>query len=426
MTHTIHSATGSSVPSLDLICRQLRRGTGCLILLTGLIVGGLPMVSCPSASAQQISSSALINEQLDKVVKLDINATLPRAMQAIGDQTGVRIIADPIVWDLLPWGQDTNIQAKIENQTLRQGLTAITRKLGLTFELTDEAVQVQPMPALRRLGRRASLQELEALDYLSITPANPGNQPLTPEQALALIDQRLVDAKSPFAIENRAGIFAPGEAGTGTAGTFARNATLMDVLETLSQRTNATWYPWGKSIVILPKIELTRSLLNKTISVRYDGVDVQQVLLELSQRAGVPFSIEPGAITKIAPEAHNIRLILDNTSISQALDTIGGFTGLGYRADANRVYIWYSLPTPQSAAASRDPVEAILHLDNGVDVLLKHSEIPDDLRAYIQHRTQKQFDALRTMMKEENFTPPPPATQPAAPAEKKLTGNEDL
>lgn len=397
-----------------------------ILLLAGLLtVAGMQLSPSP-AQAQSISSSALINEQLDKVVKLDINATLPQAMQAIGDQTGVRIVADPIVWDLLPWGQDTNIQAKIENQTLRQGLAAITQKLGLTFELTDEAVQVQPMPALRRLGRRASLQELEALDFLSSTQAKTGDQPMAPEKALALVDQRCVEAKSPFAIENRAGTFAPGPSGGSTAGTYPRNATLMDVLEGITRRTNATWYPWGKSIVILPKIELTRSLLNKTISVRYNGVDVQQVLLELSQRAGIPFSIEPGAIAKIAPEGRNIRLILDNASISQALDTIGGFTGLGYRADADNVYIWYALQNaPGGVAANRDPVEAILHLDNGMDILLKQSQIPDDLRAYLQYRTKKQLDALRTMMKEENFTPPP-ATKPAAPAEKKMTGNEDL
>src|SRR5690554_220494 len=64
--------------------------------------------------------AALINEQMDKLVELEINATLPEAMEVIADTTGVPIKADPTVWDLLPWGQQTNINATIKNQTLRQ------------------------------------------------------------------------------------------------------------------------------------------------------------------------------------------------------------------------------------------------------------------------------------------------------------------
>src|SRR4051794_39366800 len=77
-----------------------------------------------SSATAAPDTSALINEALDQPVKLELNTVLPKAMATIGDKTGVRIEADPAVWDLLPWGEQTNLKAKIENQTLRAALNA--------------------------------------------------------------------------------------------------------------------------------------------------------------------------------------------------------------------------------------------------------------------------------------------------------------
>src|SRR5688572_4350172 len=115
-------------------------------------------------------SSALINEELDKQVNFEVNKMLPDALREIENKYGVPLRADPAVWELLPWGEQTNVKANIQNQTLRQALAAITRKLGLTFTLGKEQVILQPMPALRRLGQRSTVQELQALDLLAVTP----------------------------------------------------------------------------------------------------------------------------------------------------------------------------------------------------------------------------------------------------------------
>src|SRR6476620_5979505 len=97
----------------------MRRALGLLIVL----------LLSPPASAQ--TSSALINEQLDKQVKLNFAAKtpLPQIIQSIANDTGVRIEVTPDVYELLPWGEQTAIAAQIENQTLRQALEAITRTL---------------------------------------------------------------------------------------------------------------------------------------------------------------------------------------------------------------------------------------------------------------------------------------------------------
>jgi hypothetical protein len=399
---------------------------------------------CSAALAQ--NTSALINEQLDKLVKLKIDAPLPQAMQQIGADTGVPIHASQAVWDLLPWGEQTKITATIENQTLRGALQAITRKLGLTFELGDQAVELRPLPALQRLGRRATVEELQVLDLLARTPYEPAatsapapatgtpaaagagggagagaGASVSVRQVLATVDARLESANSPFAIENRAfnGESAP-------AIGIARNATLLDALEAIHKKTDATWYPWGKTLVIVPKTDQVRNQLAKTISARFNGVDVGQVLTELFTRAGVNYTIEPGALQRIAPEARTIRLTLDNATIQQALESIAGFTGLAYSVTENGVAI--SNPTTGAAAsaggAAREPTVGLLTLDNGMQVVVRESQVPPDMREYLKEKTDRQLAKIRQMMKEEGFKPKPPATQPAtAPAPTK---NEDL
>ena len=168
----------------------------------------LLLVLSPSLRADQ--TSALINQQLDSLVSLDLkNKPLPEAMKIIGQQTGVRIDAAAGVYDLLPWGDQTTINAKVENQTLRGALSAIAQKLGLTFTLKDNYIELQPMPALAQLGQRATVRELEALDKLASTAANLPSDRVKVSALVESIDHKLVELKSPFAIENRLGLVGP-------------------------------------------------------------------------------------------------------------------------------------------------------------------------------------------------------------------------
>ena len=81
-------------------------------------LGALVLVVLASSASAQ-SSSALINEALDKQQPLQLEGTLPQAIQTIAEKTGVRIEIAPGAYDLLPWGEQTTIKARIENQTLR-------------------------------------------------------------------------------------------------------------------------------------------------------------------------------------------------------------------------------------------------------------------------------------------------------------------
>jgi hypothetical protein len=299
-----------------------------------LLVLSIPCLIASPLAAEQ--TSALIAQALDKQLpqnEIRFNGTLPQVIQQFGDMTGVRIEADDAVYDALPWGDLTTFHAEFHHETLRQALSAICQKLGLQYELQDQAVQLHLLPPLERLGRRCTVDELQCLDFLASTPLEPKQTEFTAERLVTTIDAKL--EKSPYAIQNRA--FASDDK---TPVNVSRHATLLDALEEISLQTNATWYPWGDTLVVLRKSDQIRLQLSKRITLRFEGDDIGSVLLDLSQRSGVDFQIQPGAEQKIPAAFRTVRLVMENATVQQALESIAGFTGLDYSITDRGVYIW--------------------------------------------------------------------------------------
>lgn len=386
-----------------------------LLPALGIYRAGSAAPNAP-AGAAPAGAGGLIAEQLNKPVQIKFqNTTLPQAIKTIEEQTGVPIQADRAVWELLPWGDQTRISVTVNNQTLQGALAAVAQKLGLEYVVRENAVELRPTPALRRLGRRATVEELSALDVLGSTPLNLPKNQATVREVVELVDQKLLEMKAPYAVE-----FRPGESvKPDQAMTVPRNATLAEALEALAAQTGATWYPWGNDVVIVPKEDQVRNQLQKTVSVRYNNVDVAQVLSELSQLSGVDFDVEPGAVQRIPPQFRTIKLTLENRTVRQALEDISGFTGLDYEVTKDGVSVTNRQAGGGALGASQDPVVGMFDVAPGVQVMLRESQVPRDVLEYIRHRREKAVEVLRGQMKQENFAPP--ATQPAA-----AKGNEDV
>ena len=378
-------------------------------LCSSVFICGSILFLISGARADQ--TSALINQQLDQPFELTLKDTpLPQALKQIGNATGVRIEPTESVYNLLPWGEQTTINAKIANQSLRDALTAIARKLGLMFVLKDDYVELRPVPPKRELGRRATLQELGVLDMLASTPLNLGTEKPKLPALLQGIDQKLVESKSSFSVENRLG-----EHFNDRVITIGRNATLSDALEAITQQTEGTWYPWERSIVVVPKEEQIRNLLNKTISVRWDSVDLDQVLQELSQRSGVPFSFEAGRHpSRVPTEYRKVRLVPQEVPIKlRAGDDQQRDRSFGYSVNEAGVYIWNAAVVSRQLARTRsrrwsNPKDGIVML------ILPQSKVPPDVKEYLIAKVTDEIERLRQQMKEEGFVPTSqPATHPA-------------
>jgi len=316
------------------------------------LIASFILLAIFTASATGQNLSALTAEAMDKQLpqdKIDLtNKTLPEAIKFFEDMTAVRIQADAATYEMLPWGELTTFSAKLEHQTLRQALEAIGQKLGLQYKLNADGIVLDPLPPLHRLGRRCTVDELAQIDLLRSTRLELPDHTTTAGQLLTAIDDKLLAVKSPYDVENR--VFK-GDAGKAEIN-VPRNATLYSALDEITRQTNCTWYPWGKSVVVLSKVDKVCSQLSRRITIRFNGEDISQVLEDLAERSGVHFEIEPGAVQKIAPQFRQIRLTMDNATISQGLETIAGFTGLGYQAQDNGVYIWNSGPATGVVAAS--------------------------------------------------------------------------
>jgi hypothetical protein len=256
---------------------------------------------------------------------------------------------------------------------------------------------------------------LKALDVLSSTKAGLSTDRPTVKQVVDAIDSKLqvIDSDLSNSKKPPLGLVVEYRMADNViqdqAIFVSRSATLAEALESLATNTRATWYPWGKSIVILSKEEQIRTQLNKTVTTRYSGVDISQVLTELSQAAGVEFSIQPGAVQQIPPEFRKVNLLLDNASVRQALENIAGFTGLGYVVNEKGVYFW-NQTADRPAAGARDPIIGSVNV-SGMTIFLFTSQVPPDVRDYVKYKTQQQIDDLRQKMKDEGFKP---STQPAS------------
>lgn len=391
--------------------------TAChIVALVGLLISTAAAQNRPNAT------SALINEALDKNVSLNVNGVLPAVLKGIEEKTGVRITATDQVYELLPWGEQTNLMAKIENQTLRAALTAIAQKLGLVWELGQFDVSLKPMPALARLGRRATINEIQSLQLLRTTKF-AGSQPqMSVQDLLRAVDQQLAAVKDPsVALDIRSGDPADPQGASFQLDkpvNVPRDSHLSTVLEDLTRQSNATWYPWGTKIVVVPKQQQVRMLLDKSITAHFNGTDIGRVLDQLSQASGVPFQIEPGAFQRVPTQYRSIRLDLENATVRQVLEDIRGVTGLDYVVKPEGLYVWNQNPNsgpPAAAGGAADPVVAMIPTEGGMQVMLRDSELPPDVRAFLAHKKAEQVRKLRQQMKDEHFVPATqPATQPDA------------
>ncbi len=370
----------------------------------------LVVVAAASGAAAQ-DSSALINKALDEKVRLVLDKPLPEAMKIITEQTGVRLKENPVVWELLPWGRDTSIQLKAENVTLREALQLMAGRVGLVMRLRSEYVEFEPSPALARLGQRASRDELRALDILASEPAGLNTTQPTIRQLLEAVDLKLAQVQDiSLAIENRISDVVKQDRTV----SVPRNATLMEALESIARETRGTWYPWGRNIVVVAKEDRTRQLLAKPLTMRggAGGLDVMQMIVDVSVRTGVPIELQPGILQALPTEARALRgsdgrpPMLENVPAQQILDIVGAATGISFAIQDDRVIASAGAQIP----GARERAVGILQLDNGLQVLLSASQVPPDVQEYIREKTAREIARLRSRMEAEGFRP---TTRPA-------------
>ena len=401
---------------------------GGLALLCGLAGDALPHASAqttrpaaaavptdPLATQPTTRSTTDVTKAADERLDLTMaDAAVPEVLARISKLSRLPVVVSPGTYELLPWGRQTTLpKVEFKNQTVGDALGTIAQRLGLTVHLEPDQVELIPMPALARLGRTSTLDELATLDLLSRRPMpKAGTGRTTVKRLVDALDATLgaadADAKAAGREPPRVDVECRATDGQAngspdTALFVPRNATAAEALEAMDRQTRLTWLPRGKTVVVMPRSEQYRDRLARTVNLKYDNVDVAQVLTDLSAKSAVPFRIYPGAVQAIPATSRNVKILLENATVDQALQNLAGVTGLSWSVDDRGVFLWNKMETPPApdAAVGGKQAVGILKLSDGMDLLIFENEVPDDLRKLYASKKAELFEKQRREMKAE-------------------------
>lgn len=339
---------------------------------------------------------ALIEQALDEPTTITLDhVPLREAIDQLTKQTGVRIRMAPEVMALVPHGGDTVVRhVAIDGVPLRQGLNELFAPLGMTFVVTDDAVEVVPSEALECLGRAPTWVELDTLAALA--SSEPGTDPA----ALSSLRKRVQ-----FRTADQAGWEALAEA-IRAVGAGPGDQTL----SIACRRLGWAWCLSGDRIEITSVSDLIRNQLQRPISLRMNSRSLIDVLQEVGDRAYVPVRAEPGALASLPMHIQrNFSLNVANSPVERVLDRIAAYTGLGYLIEPDGV-LFYKIredggadtaaqATKSVPSFAADPYvgKIVVPLGDGTSVEwhIRLSELPPDLRMKREADLKKAFEALR-------------------------------
>ncbi|MEE9294160.1 MAG: hypothetical protein V3W34_04225 [Phycisphaerae bacterium] len=313
----------------------------------------------------QVDMESLIHQALDQVVHFEVvDKPLPEAFLTVAEQTGVAISISPESLKLLPHGANTRMTARMKNIPLRDGIERLVKPLGMRYRVAGDGLVVEPAPALRRIGRRATWDELETLQWLGSLEWSAG------EEGWGALRDRLhfqVDHDAPA----EALLQSLNRAGAGPAS---------EVLSRACEAVGWTWYPSGKRIVVIERGRQIQRELSRPITLRAQHQRLSDVLAELAQKAHMTFHFEPGAVASVPHETRrDFSVLLVDASVEQALEVICGATGLSFAVGRDGV----RFSNPQRPTSSDRPV-AILMIPGRGEILIYEKDLPPDVKEALE------------------------------------------
>jgi hypothetical protein len=354
-------------------------------------------------------ADATINRLLDEPVGFDLSSQpLPDVLEQITRQTNVPFHVPDQTYQNLPYGRQTPISVSVTATPLRQTIAAIGQRLGLRYRTGDGRVELLPLPALQRIGRRATVEEVGMLDLLGAVRLDLVEDRPTVAQLLEAIDLKLqaIDDAAREAGRTQPGYKVETQLDDGVRGrpvSVARDSTLAVAMEAITQQTSATWYPESDKLVVMPKEKWVLRSLQRPVQIAYDRVELQQVLADLERVTGLRFRIAPGALSQVDDRYRQVQMYLEDATAQEALDTLGGVTGLAWEVDPSGVYLWHAASDTFDTRRPRQPVAGFrntelpvmtVDLGDGRTLLIYESELPREAREALARRRADAIEQL--------------------------------
>lgn len=379
-----------------------------------LSVAAAAALLCFALAPAGAQGPAGVQLALDRPVELEVaDAPIGEVFRKLTAATGVRFVIAPSVYECLPYGDQTRLAVKLKNVTLRKALSPMLSQQAMEWSVEDDAVRIVPAPALLRMNRRATYDELRTLGKIYSVPLEPADK-------ASVIDQlRKVTATSGLKLAfhvkgdqdvavERANRILP-----------ATGAAWLDML---CHGRGWTWYLWNEGIVVMDKADQVARQLQRHVSLRYENAALADVLLDLARRAHVALTLEPGVLNLLPPQVQqNFNLMMTDATIAQALEVISGATGLKFTPTAEGIHVAPSERLKEQvagiapvAARPRTPffLKRTITLADGstMELLIRPDDLPPELQRAIEADRAKLIGML---MEKYHVTTRPAATQPA-------------
>ena len=380
-----------------------------------LAAGGLP-------AAEGAQGGGSLQLALDRPIDLTIaGAPIAQVFQRLTDATGVKFLLGTDVYACLPYGEQTRLAVKLKNVTLRKALSPMLAPQAMDWVIEGDSVRILPTPALMRMNRRATYDELRVLGQIHSARIEPPDKAggvleqlrkATEDKDLSLFFHvKVADKDALFA---RADRILPG---TGAAW-----------LDMLCHGQGWTWYVWGDDIMIVDSKEQIGRQLQRQVSLRYEGADLVNVLLDLARKAQVKLNMDPGIIEMVPVETRkNFNLVMSDATLAQALEVISGATGLTFIRDPDGLRVEPADRLRQKTDSTADTaakrpsfiIKKVILLPDGstAELLVRPEDLPLDVQEAIKAERAKFVDTL--ILKYGSTTKPaaavaaPATTQPA-------------
>lgn len=322
--------------------------------------------------------------------KLEIQAKpVVDVLADLGKRAGIEITVDDKAVELLPWGRQTRLSGlTINNATLRDALNQIDGALGLEHIERDGAIVIVASGPLERMNRRATWDDLELLRRCNETEYSPE---AFKQLSLQYRITSKVDAPALLAKQlERAG-----------------RGTIAQMLEVAAGSLGWTWFPNKDHLVIMTNQAQIAHRLAKRITCRYLNQPLSQIIVDLAKRANVALTLQPGMMTRLPRSvAQSSNLVLQYSSIRQALEVLCAETGLEYEMRRDGLHIGLAAtaasgPVGQARRSSPYVCKISVPSKDGsfaYEFLVREDELPPDIRAYRRQIIEATIGKMRAEM----------------------------
>ncbi|MCB9851336.1 MAG: hypothetical protein H6817_11605 [Phycisphaerales bacterium] len=334
----------------------------------------------------------LIEQSLDRPVTLSIkDEPLADAFRTIAEKSGVGVSIGPDTMALLPYGEATRVSLSSQNDRLRDGLTALCNTIGMEYFVTDSGIEIVPSPALYRLGRPISWEELSTLSKLMSTHWTGDDD----DEYKDIRDQIRFDGVNGELNDNRKQLGKLVEdSGAGSAAA---------VLDRACAAMNCTWIPWADEIVVMSSARQVEYQMQRVVSLQYQYAPLAEVLRGLSRQAGVPIRMDAAAAASLPDRVRDsLSLVAEGVTVQEALEQIVIATGLAYKTDKSEIVL-YRPPTAEPTSNNnrqRDPIvgKVIVQSPDGkhtYEWFIRESDLTAEERARLEKLKREGAAALR-------------------------------